>query len=92
MSDMTKNYDAIKTHYAASDRKNVEAMMAPITRQTTWTEMAGSPYAGIYVGPEAIVAGVFKRIGEEWNDYTFSLESLINGGSTIVGIGSYSGS
>ena len=54
--------------------------------------MAGSPYAGIYVGPEAIVAGVFKRIGEEWNDYTFSLESLINGGSTIVGIGTYSGS
>jgi uncharacterized protein len=92
MSDMTKNYDAIKTHYAASDRKDVESMMAPITRQTTWTEMAGFPYAGTYVGPEAIVAGVFKRIGGEWNDYTFSLESLINGGSTIVGIGTYSGS
>jgi ketosteroid isomerase-like protein len=66
-------------------------MMAPITGQTTWTEMAGFPYAGTYVGPEAIVAGVFKRIGEEWNDYAFSLESLIDGGSTIVGIGTYAG-
>jgi ketosteroid isomerase-like protein len=88
---MNKNYEAIKAHYAASDRKEVEAMMAPITGQTTWTEMAGFPYAGTYVGPEAIVAGVFKRIGEEWNDYAFSLESLIDGGSTIVGIGTYAG-
>jgi ketosteroid isomerase-like protein len=88
---MSKNYEAIKAHYVASARKDIEAMMAPITGQTTWTEMAGFPYAGTYVGPEAIVVGVFKRIGEEWNDYAFSLESLIDGGSTIVGIGTYSG-
>ena len=88
---MNMNYEAIKAHYAASDRKDVAAMMAPITKQTVWTEMAGFPYAGTYVGPEAIIAGVFKRIGEEWDDYAFSLERLIDGGSTIVGIGTYSG-
>lgn len=88
---MNKNYEAIKAHYAASDRKDVEAMMAPITTQTAWTEMAGFPYAGTYIGAEAIVAGVFKRIAEEWNDYAFSLESLIDGGVTIVGVGTYSG-
>lgn len=88
---MNMNYEAIKAHYAASDRKDVEAMMAPITTRTVWTEMAGFPYAGTYIGPEAIIAGVFKRIGEEWNDYAFSLERLVDGGSTIVGIGTYSG-
>jgi len=40
---MNKNYEAIKAHYAASDRKDVEAMMASITGRTTWTEMAGFP-------------------------------------------------
>jgi len=85
------NYDAIKAHYAASDRKDVAGMMAPITPETRWTEMAGFPYAGTYVGAGAIVDGVFKRIGEEWIDYTFSLERLIDGGTTIVGIGTYSG-
>jgi ketosteroid isomerase-like protein len=43
---MNMNYEAIKAHYAASDRKDVAAMMAPITKQTVWTEMAGFPYAG----------------------------------------------
>lgn len=88
---MSSNYDAIKAHYAASDRKDVAGMMAPITPETRWTEMAGFPYAGTYVGTSAIVHGVFKRIGEEWIDYTFALERLIDGGPTIVGVGTYSG-
>ena len=53
--------------------------------------MAGFPYAGTYVGPDAIIDGVFKRIGEEWDGYTFTLEKLVDGGTTIVGIGTYSG-
>jgi hypothetical protein len=34
-------------------------MMAPITKTTRWSEMAGFPY----VGREAMIAGVFARIG-----------------------------
>jgi len=85
------NYDAIKAHYAGSDIGDLAAMMAPITGETRWTEMAGFPYAGTYVGRDAIIAGVFKRIVEEWTGYTFTLERLIDGGTTIVGIGTYSG-
>lgn len=88
---MSRNYEAIKAHYQGSDRKDLAAMMAPITASTAWTEMAGFPYAGTYVGPDAIIEGVFKRIGEEWDGYTFTLERLVDGDATIVGIGSYSG-
>lgn len=88
---MGKNYEAIKAHYAGSDRKDMAAMMAPITPATHWTEMAGFPYAGTYVGQDAIIAGIFKRIGEEWDGYTLTLERLIDGGATIIGIGTYSG-
>ena len=70
---------------------DIAAMMAPITERTIWIEMAGFPYAGTYVGRDAIVAGVFKRIGEEWEGYDFRLERLVDGGTTIVGIGTYSG-
>ncbi|TGR72815.1 DUF4440 domain-containing protein, partial [Mesorhizobium sp. M2D.F.Ca.ET.223.01.1.1] len=62
-----KNYDAIKAHYAGSDAKDLAAMMAPVTESTAWTEMAGFPYAGTYIGPDAVIAGVFKRIGEDWD-------------------------
>ncbi|CAM5625836.1 hypothetical protein MAUB1S_10674 [Mycolicibacterium aubagnense] len=88
---MSKNYEAIKAHYAGSDSKDLAAMMAPITDRTAWTEMAGFPYAGTYVGTVAIIEGVFKRIGDEWEGYTFTLERLVDGGSTILGIGTYSG-
>ncbi|MGY3590409.1 ketosteroid isomerase-like protein [Bradyrhizobium sp. USDA 4341] len=88
---MSRNYDAIKAHYAGSDRGDLAAMMAPITGETRWTEMAGFPYSGTYVGADAIIAGVFKRIAEEWTGYTFTLERLIDGGTTIVGIGTYFG-
>lgn len=88
---MPTSYDVIKAHYAGSDRQDLAAMMAPVTDQTAWTEMAGFPYAGIYVGTEAIVAGVFARIGAEWDGYTFTLERLVDGGDTVVGIGTYSG-
>lgn len=88
---MSKNYEAIKAHYAGSDNKDLGAMMAPITDRTAWTEMAGFPYAGTYVGTVAIIEGVFKRIGDEWEGYTFTLERLVDGGSTIFGIGTYTG-
>lgn len=88
---MSKNYEAIKAHYAGSDAGDLAAMMAPVTERTAWTEMAGFPYAGTYIGPDAIIAGVFKRIGEEWDGYTLKLEKLVDGGSTVVGIGTYSG-
>jgi uncharacterized protein len=91
VAGVSRNYEAIRAHYLASDRKDVEAMMAPITAETRWTEMAGFPYGGTYIGSNAIVGGVFKRIGEDWDDYAFSLERLIDGDSTIVGIGTYSG-
>lgn len=88
---MSKNYEAIKAHYAGSDTKDLDAMMAPLTATTAWTEMAGFPCAGTYVGVPAIIEGVFKRLGEEWDGYNFKLERLVDGDSTIVGIGTYSG-
>jgi ketosteroid isomerase-like protein len=88
---MSKNYEAIKAHYAGSDAGDLAAMMAPITDSTAWTEMAGFPYAGTYIGKAAILEGVFGRIGEEWDGFSFTLDRLIDGGSTVVALGAYSG-
>jgi len=88
---MSRNYEVIKAHYAGSDAHDMAAMMAPLTATTAWTEMAGFPCAGTYVGVPAIIEGVFKRLGEEWDGYNFKLERLVDGEGTIVGIGTYSG-
>lgn len=88
---MLTHFDIIKAHYAASDRKDLAGMLAHVSPTVEWTEMAGFPCAGTWVGPQAVIDNVFKVLGSEWDDYQFKLESLVDGGYVIVGIGTYSG-
>ena len=88
---MRSSYQIVVDHYAASDRGDIDGMMADVAPDIAWTEMAGFPCAGTYVGPAAIIEGVFKRLGTEWEDYTFKLQTLVDGGDIVVGIGDYSG-
>lgn len=85
------NADVIRSHYAASDRGDLPGMIAPFAADIRWTEAAGFPYAGTYVGPDAVAANVFERIAEEWDDYTVAIDEVIDGGDTVVGVGTYSG-
>ncbi|WP_455904451.1 nuclear transport factor 2 family protein [Microbacterium sp.] len=85
------NADIITAHYAASDRGDLDGMLAPLADDVSWTEAAGFPYAGTYLGPDAVAAGVFRRIQDEWDDYTVAIDEVIDGGDVVVGIGTYSG-
>lgn len=88
---MSNNYDIIKDHYAASDRKDLAGMMANVSATVEWTEMAGFPCAGTWTGPQAVIDNVFKILGGAWDEYRFALEYLVDGNDVIVGIGTYSG-
>ena len=88
---MTTPLQIIKDHYAASARGDLEGMTAPFAADISWTEMAGFPYAGTFIGPEAVKAGVFQRIGAEWSDYQAIPETYVASGGNVVAIGHYSG-
>lgn len=83
--------DIIKDHYAASARGDLDGMIAPFAPDIRWTEMAGFPYAGTYVGPQAIVDGVFGRIKTEWEDYQATPDEYVSAGDHVVAFGVYSG-
>jgi uncharacterized protein len=89
---MTPNLDIVRSHYAASAQGDVDGMMAHVSPQVRWTEMAGFPCAGTWVGPQAVIDNVFAVLGKEWIGYRFELQSLIDGGDHIVGVGTYHGS
>ena len=88
---MPSNEEIIRAHYAASDRGDLEGMLAPLAPDARWTEMAGFPYAGTYVGPDEVRRGVLERIAADWDGYTAAITELVDGGDTIVGLGTYSG-
>lgn len=88
---MRSNLNIIADHYAASARQDIAAMMVDIAPDVQWTEMAGFPCAGTWVGPEQVIEHVFKVLGAEWTNYRFELEELIDGGDRVVGLGLYHG-
>ena len=88
---MRTAYDVVKAHYEANDRKDLAGMVADIAPDCRWTEMSGFPCAGTYIGPQAVVDNVFKVLGAQFDDYTFSLERLLDAGAEAVGIGTYTG-
>ena len=88
---MMSNLDIVRAHYAASAQGDIAGMMAHVSPQVRWTEMAGFPCAGTWVGPQAVAENVFAVLGRDWIGYRFELQSLIDGGEHIVGLGSYHG-
>lgn len=88
---MTTNVDVVRAHYAASAQGNIDEMMAQVSAQVRWTEMAGFPCAGTWVGPREVVDNVFAVLGRDWIGYRFELQNVIDGGDQIVGVGTYHG-
>ena len=86
---MRTTYELVRDHYAANDRKDLPGMLADIAEDCRWTEMDGFPCAGTYIGPQAVVKGVFMRLGAQFDNYTFTLERLLDAGDEAVGIGNY---
>ncbi len=88
---MKTNLQIVADHYAASARQDLAGMMADVSPEVAWTEMAGFPCAGTWIGPDQVVAQVFAVLRREWQDYRFTLEQIIDGGEQLVGTGTYSG-
>ena len=46
--------EVIESHYAAGELGDLPGMMADFAPDIVWTEAAGFPVAGTYVGPDSV--------------------------------------
>jgi ketosteroid isomerase-like protein len=88
-----QNVDLVRSIYeafAAGDVPGVVALMSP---DMVWNEAENFPYAdgNPYRGPEAILGGVFARLGSEWDGFAASPEEFHDAGDTVVVLGRYRG-
>lgn len=81
---------AIYDAFAAGDIAGVLARMGP---DMVWNEAENFPYAdgNPYCGPEAILGGIFARLGSEWDGFAAVPEELLDAGETMVALGRYRG-
>jgi uncharacterized protein len=85
------NLDLIRATYEGSSEENGRNLLAVLAPDAEWTEAEGFPYAGTYVGPNAIVAGVFRRLATEWIDYRAEVHTYLEDSDRVAAFGTYSG-
>jgi len=88
---MGTNLELIRATYEGSSEDNGRNLLAALAPDATWTEAEGFPYAGTYVGIDAIIAGVFHRLGTEWIGYRAKAHTFMEDGDRVAAFGVYSG-
>ena len=85
------NLNSVRTVYDAFAKGDIPSVLVFLSRDIEWTEAEGFPYGGTYVGPKAVLEGVFMRLGAEWEGFAAVPHEFIDGGDSVVALGKYSG-
>ena len=89
-----ENVDVVKGIYQAFATGDVPAVVAAMSPDIEWNEAENFPYSdgNPYRGPDAILGGVFARIGGEWDGFAVVPEQFLDAGDTVIMTGRYTGS
>ncbi|HYD14581.1 MAG TPA: nuclear transport factor 2 family protein [Allosphingosinicella sp.] len=88
-----ENVELVQAVYAAFGEGDVPGVLGRMSPDIVWNEAENFPYAdrNPYLGPEAVLTGVFARIGTEWDGFTVVPEDMLDAGDTVVVLGRYKG-
>lgn len=86
-----QNVRMVRGAYEAFARGDVPGVLAILDPEVEWTDAEGHPYAGTYVGPDAVNENVFQRIGADWSHYEVEPTEFVADGDHVVVLGEYRG-
>ena len=88
-----QNVDLVRGIYAAFAAGDVPAVLGAMSADIEWNEAENFIYAdgNPYRGPEAVLNGVFARIGAEWDGFAPIAEEILDAGDAVVVLGRYRG-
>lgn len=85
------NVDIIKCLYKAFAQGDLDTVFTLLDPSIEWIESDGIPYGGVFKGHEAVLKGVFEKIGAEWDNFTAHVDQFIDSGDVVVTLGTDSG-
>ena len=85
------NVDVIKSLYQAFAAGDIDSVRTLLDPSVEWIESDGIPYSGTFKGYEAVLTGVFAKIGAEWDNFTAHVDQFIDAGDIVVTLGTDSG-
>lgn len=87
---MATNKEIVEGVYASFAQGDVPAVLGAMAENIEWAEADGFPLAGTYVGPQAVLEGVFMRLGEVGDEFAAVPDQIVAEGDTVVALGNYS--
>jgi len=89
---MNKSVQTIQNMYDSLAKGDVEAVLSMMSKDIEWNEAENFPYddGNPYVGPDAILGGVFARLAEEWEYFKLAdLQVMGMENDMVLGTGRY---
>jgi uncharacterized protein len=90
---MGQNSKTVEAMYGAFGRGDIPFVVGIFDPQIVWTEAENFIYAdkNPYIGLDAVLNGVFGRLGAEWDGFSAVPIEIVDAGDTVVGLGRYGG-
>jgi outer membrane protein assembly factor BamB len=90
-SAMTPSITFVRGLYDAFAAGDVPRFLSHLDPAVRWSEAEGFPYAkgNPYIGPDAIVAGVFQPLLSDWLDFRVEVVELVGGPEVVTMFGRY---
>ncbi|NEO29168.1 MAG: nuclear transport factor 2 family protein [Symploca sp. SIO3C6] len=85
------NIEIVKGIYEAFEQGDLEKVLNVLDPNVEWIESEGIPYGGTFIGTEAVIKGVFEKIGSEWDNFQAHVDEYLEAGNTIITLGYDSG-
>ena len=88
-----ENVGTVRRMYEAFATGDVPTVLSLFDQSIEWNEAENYIYAdrNPYVGPDAVLGGVFMRLGTEWEGYSVAPHEFLDAGDKTVVLGTYSG-
>jgi uncharacterized protein len=87
------NVELIRAVYAAFAAGDIPGVLSRLAPDMEWNEAENFAYSdgNPYRGHDAILSGVFARLGGEWDGFAALPEEFLDAGETVVVLGRYRG-
>lgn len=85
------NAQRVRALYDSFARGDIPTVLGSFDPDIVWMEAESINYSdrNPYRGPQAVLEGVFMRIGQDWNGFAVNVEQIVDGGDTVVALGRY---
>lgn len=87
-----ENVAVVRGAYEDFNSQNIPGVLAALDPGVEWTEPGGgSAPAGTFTGPDSVAAGVFAKVGENFDEFQATPEEFKDDGDGVVVTGRFVG-